>query len=123
MVSLLRDSKEKYFKNLNPRKEEFWKAIKSLAHNTSEIPTLKSSDTVATTHEDKATMLSYTFCQNFNSSAPPLSYEDVIPMPRTPCVQIDPGLLCTEPEVFDLLTSLDISKATGPDGIYICPNA
>ena len=32
-------------------------------------------------------------------------------------VHTDNDLLCTEPEVFDLLASLDISKATGPDGI------
>ena len=37
VVSLLRDSKKKYFKNLNPRKKECWKANKSLAHTTSEF--------------------------------------------------------------------------------------
>ena len=32
-------------------------------------------------------------------------------------VHTDNDLLCTEPEVFDLLASLDILQATGPDGI------
>ena len=62
-------------------------------------------------------MLSHTFCQNFNKSALPLTHADVIQIPRTPHMYIDSDLLSTEPKVFDLLASLDISKATGPDGI------
>ena len=67
VVSLLRNSRKKLFKDLNPRKKEFWKAIKSVTHNVSEIPTLKWNDVTANTHEAKATMLSNTFCKNFNS--------------------------------------------------------
>ena len=117
VVSLLRSSRKQFFKNLNPRKKEFWKAVKSLTHNASEIPTLKIDNRTATTPEAKATLLSDTFCHNFNSSAPPLSHDDLISVPRSPDALIDSDLLCTEPEVFDLLASLDISKATGPDGI------
>ena len=73
---------------------------------------------MATTPEAKATLLGETFRNNFNSSSPPLSHDDLILMPRSPDTpRIYSDLLCMEPEVFDLLASLDISKATGPDGI------
>ena len=62
-------------------------------------------------------MLSNTFCQNFNRSASPLSHADILSVPRSPSMHIDSDLLCTESEVFNLLTTLDISKATGPDGV------
>ena len=117
VVTLLRNSRKNFFKNLNPRKKAFWKAVKSVSRNSSEIPTLKSNNVTVATNDAKATMLSHTFCQNFNKSALPLTHADVIPIPRTSHTYIDSNLLCTEPEVFDLLASLDISKATGPDGI------
>ena len=117
VATLLGNSRKKFFKNLNPKKKEFWKAVGSVARNSSEIPTLKSNNVTATTREAKATMLSNTFCQNFNRSASPLTQADVISILRTPSMFMDADLLCTEPEVFDLLASLDISKATGPDGV------
>ena len=114
VVTLLRNSRKYFFKNLNPRKKAFWKAVKSISRNSYEIPTLKST---AATNDAKATMLSHTFCQNFNKITSLLTPADVISIPRTPSMYIDTDLLCTEPEVFDLLASLDVSKATGPDGI------
>ena len=118
VVSLLRSSRRQFFKNLNPGNKEFWKAVKSVTRNVSEIPILKKGNRMATTPEAKATLLGETFRNNFNSSSPPLSHDDLILMPRSPDTpRIYSDLLCMEPEVFDLLASLDISKATGPDGI------
>ena len=89
-----------------------------MTRNISEIPILKKGNRVATTPEAKATLLGETFCNNFNSSSPSLSHDDLILMPRSPDTpRIYSDLLCTESEIFDLLASLDISKATGPDGI------
>ena len=111
VVSLLRSSRRQFFKNLNPRNKEFWKAVKSVTRNVSEIPILKKGNRMATTPEAKATLLGETFRNNFNSSSPPLSHDDLILMPRSPDTpRIYSDLLCMEPGVFDLLASLDISN-------------
>ena len=82
-----------------------------MTRNTSEIPILKKGNRVATTPETKATLLGETFCNNFNSSSPALSHDDLILMPRSPDTpRIYSDLLCTEFEIFDLLASLDISN-------------
>ena len=60
-------------------------------------------------------MLSDFFFTCFNKTLPPLSSHN-IPTPNSDCT-IPEDLLCTEDEIYSLLSSLGISKATGPDGI------
>ena len=64
----------------------------------------------------KVEVLCNHFTKSFNNSRPPLSPYDI------QSIEVDPSacpeqLLCTEEEVFSLLTSLDVTKASGPDGI------
>ena len=89
-----------------------------MTRNISEIPILTKGNRVAATPEAKTTLLGETFCNNFNSSSPSLSHNDLILMPRSPDTpRIYSDLLCMESEIFDLLASFDISIATCPDGI------
>ena len=69
-----------------------------------------------TSDSEKMEVLCNHFTRSFNNSLPPLSPDDV------QSIEIDPSacpehLLCTEEEVFSLLTLLDVTKASGPDGI------
>ena len=56
------------------------------------------------------------FTKRFNNSRPPLSPDDVQSIEVYPSTCPE-QLLCTEEEVFSLLTSLDVTKTSGPDGI------
>ena len=80
------------------------------------IPTLVVNGHEVISDSDKVEVLSDHFVKSFNNSLPPLSPMDV------QSIEIDPNscpeqLLCTEEEVLFLLTSLDVTKASGPDGI------
>ena len=73
------------------------------------------SDGNITAHSDgdKAEMLCDFFSKCFNHAVPPLSPgNSTLNTGHT----IPEELLCTEDEVHFFLTSLDTSKATGPDG-------
>ena len=60
-------------------------------------------------------MLNSFFVTCFNSSQSPLTQADSNSLnPDCACPE---GILCTEEQVFDLLHTLDVSKANGPDGI------
>ena len=63
-------------------------------------------------------MLNSFFLTCFNSACPPLSASNSpTELPGdTSDVDIE-DILCTVEEVYELLVSLDVSKATGPDGI------
>ena len=68
-------------------------------------------DQVAHSDLEKANLLNSFFCSCFNTLHPPVFNQVLAP-------GIHPDeILCSEPEVFDLLVALDVSKASGPDGI------
>ena len=66
---------------------------------------------MAYTDGDKANLLNSFFGSCFNTSHPPIE------LGSTPSVSYPEDLLCTESEVYDLVASLDVSKASGQDGI------
>ena len=108
MVALLRDSKVKFFTNLNPKSaKSFWSAVKYLNKQQSSIPTL-------VTDTEKADLLKCYFSECFNHSQPPLNsdcYQVLVP---ESCPH---DLLCTEDDVYELLSCIDTTKSNGPDGI------
>ena len=114
VVALLRLNKSKYFKKLQSKDSKaFWKAIRLLNKKESLIPTLVSNGYRVESSKEKATVLNHFFHDCFNKTLPPLT-----PQPSLLCpVDCPADLLCSEEEVFDLISSLDTSKSTGPDGI------
>ena len=112
---MLRQSKHNFFKNLNPNSNKaFWKAVRCLNKKTSSIPTLTMSASTATTDRKKAELLNAHFSSCFNSSLPPIAADYA----STPISSEFPeGLRCTEDEVRKLLSTIDPSKASGPDCI------
>ena len=108
----MRSAKLAYFKKLNPRdSKKFWKAVKFLNKKSKSVPTLTLGDATATTDYQKANLLNSFFHSCFNTSLLPIaSSKETHSTPPT-------EFLCTEEEVFDLLSSLDVSRANGPDGI------
>ena len=112
VVSMIRKSRKAYFRNLNPsNKKLFWKSIKCLSKQKSAFPTLSLNDTSASTDSAKATMLNNFFSSCFNTAVPPLSQQS------DPPGYCPDDFLCTEDEVATLISSLDTSKANGPDGV------
>ena len=111
-LAQFRLAKRNYFRSLNPKDpKKFWKAIKYLNKSRPAIPTLTQGDNVAYTDSDKANLLNSFFGSCFNTSHPSIDLES------PPTVNYPEELLCTESEVYDLLASLDVSKASGQDGI------
>ena len=114
MVSSLRCSKAKIFNTLNPNlSKSFWTAIRYAKKN--EL-TLVSNNQKFDFDEKKAQVLNDQFSTNFNCSLPPLnpinfSFPQSLLCPNE--------LLCTEIEVFNLISSIHMTKSNGPDGIYI----
>ena len=70
--------------------------------------------TVAHSDIDKANILNSFFCSCFNTSHPPIQYQANPTVPTSSPVE---EVLCSESEVCDMLAVLDVSKASGPDGI------
>ena len=118
VVTQLRNAKSSYFKNLNPKSnsKKFWSAVKYLNKKHNSIPVLNHGSMTANTNEEKAEMLNSFFSTCFNPTFPPLSPSNVPTACTCDNSSID-NLLCTEEEVYGLLSSLDVSKASGPDGI------
>ena len=113
MTSQLRQAKKEYFCNLNTSStKQFWKTIKVLNKQGASIGSLTHGDTTCMSDEDKADAFNAFFSSCFNSTCPPIS---------TTTSTCDHGcsdsIMCTEEEVCELLKSLDITKANGPDGI------
>ena len=86
-----------------------------MTKSTSSIPVLERNNVTAIKNSDKATMLNQYFSECFNKAQPPLSCGDSIN--NEGMNECPEDFLCTEEEVFDMLASLDVSKANGPDGI------
>ena len=118
VVTQLRRAKSSFLKNLNPRgnSKRFCSAVKHLNKKYDSIPVLKHGSVTANTNKEKAEMLNSFFSTCFNSAFPPLSPSNVHTATTCEVSNID-DLLCTEEEVYGLLSSLDVSKASGPDGI------
>ena len=113
VTSQLRQAKKEYFCNLNTSStKQFWKTIKVLNKQGASIGSLTHGDTTCMSNEDKADAFNVFFSSCSNSSCPPIS---------TTTSTCDHGcsdsIMCTEEEVCELLKSLDITKANGPDGI------
>jgi hypothetical protein len=109
----LRAAKKAYFRKLNPRDpKSFWKAVKFLSKKAQSIPTLVQDETTASTDHEKANLLNTFFHSCFNTSHPPIASRC-----DSQDFECSEELLCTEEEVFDLLSSLDTTKASGPDGL------
>ena len=71
---------------------------------------LHQDNVVACTNSEKANLLNTSFINSFNIAIPELFVEDIPEVPHNDC----PGeLLCTEEEVYDLLSTLDVSKSNG----------
>ena len=86
--------------------------MKYLNKKHDSIPVLKNGSATA----KKADMLNSFFSTCFNPAIPPLSPSNV--STSTTCdVSSTDDLLCTDEEVYSMLSSLDISKASGPDGV------
>ena len=79
----------------------------------SSIPTLVSNNQKYESDEEKAQVLNDQFSTNFNCSLPPLNPLNF----SVPQSLLCPNeLLCTEMEVFNLISSIDMTKSIGPDG-------
>ena len=116
VVGYLRQVKKAYFQKLNPKSpKQFWKVCKLLNSTNSTIPTLVQGDATAQTNVQKAEMLNSYFATCFNESQPPLESIDF--HLATPPDTFPSELLCSEDEISVLLSSLDVSKSNGPDGI------
>ena len=115
-VAQLRQARRSYFANLNPRdQKKFWKTIKKLSKSSSSIPSLSHSGVNVSDDKDKANLLNSFFATCFNTSHPPLSDDNLNDYCNSS--ERPDDLLCTREEVEHLLLNLDVSKASGPDGI------
>ena len=91
--------------------------MKSLNSKTNTLPTLVSGTSAATSNQDKANLLNATFVNNFHYSPPGLNgLTGELPDPAPP-LGCPFDFLCTEDEVYDLLSTLDTTKASGHDNI------
>ena len=116
VVGYLRQAKKTYFQKLNPKcPRQFWKVCKLLNSTNSTIPTLVHGDTTAQTDVQKAEMLNSFFASCFNMSQSPIESMDF--RTPTPSEDFPSDLSCGEDEIADLLSSLDVTKSNGPDGI------
>ena len=115
-MGLIRDSKKKYFDNLNSTDQKvFWKTVKMLNNAPSSIPTLTTKNgLMATTSNEKAKALNQYFFSCFNTCLPPLMDEDLLPLASPSCPET---IQITEEYVATALLKLDVSKSTGIDGV------
>ena len=105
-----------FFQNLIPHNnKQVWKALKYLHKQTSSIPNLSYNNVVSSMDQEKANMLDDYFSKCFNRSQPSLQTTDCLNYPLAD--DCPDEMLCTESEVTELLMTLDIAKASGPDGI------
>ena len=98
---------------INPANPKtFLSAFKALNKGKSTISTFSNGSATACTDSDKAEMLGNYFSTCFNHIKPLLSSTHCPP----DCPFLD-DFLCTEEEIHLYLSNLDISRATGSDGI------
>ena len=115
VVAKLRHKKKAFFARMHPHNQkEFWKLVKFLNPKGNTLPTLVTTTTTATSNLDKANLLNSAFMKNFNYSVPGLLTDDSLNIVPHTCPS---DLLCTEDEVYELLSTLDVTKANGHDDI------
>ena len=117
LVSSIRYSKKAFLNRLHHvDPKTFWKMIKSISNQRTSIPILTCEDVEFTTDVDKAELLNKQFFSNFNHLHPSLLCNDPS-LTTTDPSECPDYLLCTEDQVYNLILSLDVSKATGADNI------
>ena len=117
LVNKIKKAKSTYFRRLTTRNsKQFWKIVKRVSKKEITIPTLTDNNTseTATTSAEKANMLNSFFSRCFNYVCPPLTTATLPPPLTTECPA---NILCSEEEVYEYLSKLDVSKASGPDGM------
>ena len=87
--------------------------MKFLNNKESSIPTLKHQGRDIQSNAEKAEVLNSFFYDCFNSALPPLGRH----VSRLDPAHFPENLLISEDVVADLIDNLEISKASGPDGI------
>ena len=115
VVQLLRIAKKKYLKKASfEGSKRFWKAVKNIRNPSNQsIPVLREDSIVASSNAEKASLLNKTLARNFNYNFPVLSPPNIQEYIIYPTSEV----LCSEEEVFSLLCTVDVAKASGPDGI------
>ena len=81
-----------------------------LKRNSVLFPTLVSNNYNFESDEEKAQVLNNHFFRNFNCSLPPLNPNNFSVPQSLVCPD---ELLCTEVEVFNLISSIDMTKSNG----------
>ena len=114
-MAKLRHKKKAFFARMHPHSQkEFWKLVKFLNPKGNTLPTLVTATTTATLNLDKANLLNSALMKNFNYSVPDLLTDDSLNTVPHTCPS---DLLCTEDEVYDSLSTLDVTKANGHNDI------
>ena len=88
--------------------------MKSLTPKENSIPTLSSENIAATTNPKKVCLLNVTFTNCLNYSVPGLNVANLSEAVPHECPE---NFMCSEDEVYELLCSLDPTKAIGHDDI------
>ena len=96
---------------------KFWKLIKLLNHDSFILPTLQDQGISTDTNIDKANVLNRFFYSCLNNSCLPLT--DCPPAFELETDHCPSFLLSTNESFLGLLHTLDTTKSTGCDGIYI----
>ena len=114
VVALLRRNKSEFFRKLpKSNAKEFWKSIKLVNKKKSSIPSLEFNGRLVENNAEKANVLNDYFNDCFNKRVPSLADQPSHLLPQN-CPE---ELLCDDVEVLDLISSLNVAKSTGPDGI------
>ena len=117
VVSMLR--KQLFFDKLSTSDQKtFWKTVRFLNNKQSSIQSLQRDGNTIVSASGKAELLNNFFFGCFNHNVPPLMHSDI----DISCEYVDlaacpEDILCTKDFVLEQLTNLDVTKATGCDGI------
>ena len=115
VLSALKLGKATFFNTLNPNlSKNIWTVIHYVKKKQCSIPTIVSNNCNLDSDEEKAQVLNNHFSRNFNCSLPPLNPNN-FSVPQS--IVCPDELLCTEVEVFNLISSIDMTKSNGLDGI------
>jgi len=80
--------------------------VRSLNPKESTLPMLKGGEVIVSSDQDKANILKNTFTNSFNHSIPGIGHGD---LPDVALVDCPTEFLCTEDEVYELFSNLDIT--------------
>ena len=111
----IRKAKKEYMKSIESTSpKDFWKMFKCLTKGCSSIPVLIAPDSSHVTDDiAKANLLNTTFSSNFNSVSSNCNLNLNFPQGD----KLPTDLQCTKDEIYTLLTTLDVKKSSGADGI------